>query len=309
MERILPKKNIVKRYEKNPIITNELVPYSCRGVYNSSAVKYNGRYYMILRCEGYNLLDYFMVAESANGYDWVVRDGVVPMPETEEFRHFGHNYYDPRITRIGDVFYFTFCCHAEDARMALMSTRDFESFQWEGFITGAGFRNTVLFPEKINGLYTALERPNSVGSIWMTQSPDLTFWGKQKPVLWSGKHSVGVWGITKIGPCGTPIRTDRGWLILFHGVETICDYEYLYHTGVMLTELEDPSRVIRVGTEPILSPEMSYEVCGHAPNVVFASTQIVEEDGSVKIYYGASDRYQCLAETTVDLLLEAALER
>lgn len=309
MNRILSKKRTVTRFEKNPIITSEMIPYSCRGVYNSSAVKYDGRYLMVLRCEGYNLLDFFMIAESADGYAWRVRDGVLPMPDTEEFRHFGHNYYDPRVTKLGDTFYITFCCHAEEARMALLSTTDFKHFAWRGFITGPGFRNTVLFPEKIGGLYTALERPNSIGSIWLTRSPDLVFWGRQQPVLWAGKQSVGVWGISKIGPCGTPIRTKKGWLILFHGVQTICDYEYLYHTGVMLTELDDPAKVIRVGTEPILSPEMEYELAGHAPNVVFASSQIVEENGDVKLYYGASDRYQCLAETTVDLLLEAALER
>lgn len=304
------KKQIAKRYEKNPIITNDLIPYSCRGVYNSSAVKYNGEYYMVLRCEGYNLLDFFMVAVSPNGYDdWKIKGDIIPMPETEEFGIFGHNYYDPRVTQIGDTYYITFCCHAEEARMALLSTKDFESYNWEGFITGYGFRNTVLFPEKINGLYTALERPNCNGSIWLTQSPDLKFWGQQKQVLAAGKHSVGVWGISKIGPCGTPIKTEKGWLIIFHGVQTICDYAYLYHAGVMLTELNDPSKVIRVGAEPILSPEMTYEMTGHAPNVVFASSQIVEENGSVKLYYGASDRYQCVADTSVELLLEAALER
>ncbi len=304
------KKRIVTRYEKNPIITNELIPYSCRGVYNSSAVKYKNQYYMVLRCEGYDLRDYFMVAVSDNGYDnWRIKGDVIPMPDTEEFRIFGDNYYDPRATRIGDTFYITFCCHADEARMALITTKDFEGFEWKGFITGYGYRNTVLFPEKINGLYMALERPNCIGNIWAASSPDLRFWGDHKLVLKAGKDSVGVWGISKIGPCGTPIKTDSGWLILFHGVQTICDYEYLYHTGVMLTELQDPARIIRVGKEPILSPEEAYELTGHAPNVVFASSHVVEEDGSVKLYYGASDRYQCVADTSISLLLEAALER
>lgn len=304
------KKQIVKRYEKNPIITNELIPYSCRGVYNSSAVKHNGKYYMVLRCEGYNLMDYFMLAVSDNGYDeWKLQGDVLKMPETEEFKFYGHNYYDPRLTKVGDTYYMTFCCHGADARMGLMKTTDFESFEWVGFITGSGFRNTVLFPEKIDGMYTALERPNSIGAIWLTQSPDLKFWGNQQLVLAAGKYSVGVWGKSKIGPCGTPIKTDKGWLIIFHGVQLICDYEYLYHTGVMLTELDNPAKVIRVGNEPILSPELPFELAGHAPNVVFASSQIVEEDGSVKLYYGASDRYQCVADTSLDLLLEAALHR
>lgn len=133
----------------------------------------------------------------------------IKMPETEEFEIFGHNYYDPRLTKVEDTFYMTFCCHGADARMGLMTTKDFKCFEWIGFITGSDFRNTVFFPEKINGLFTALERPNSIGSIWLTQSPDLKFWGQQQLVINAGKHDVGVWGIEKIGPCGTPIKTVR----------------------------------------------------------------------------------------------------
>jgi predicted GH43/DUF377 family glycosyl hydrolase len=276
-------------------------------VYNSSAVKHNGTYIMVLRAEGYNLLDSFWVATSDNGYDnWKIGD-MIRLPETEEYRKYGDNQYDPRITKIGNTYYITFCVHGiYGARMGLMSTMDFHTFKWEHFLTGSGFRNTVLFPEKINGLYAALERPNASRDIWFTRSPDLVFWGHHEYMLGS---PFSVWSSGKIGPGGTPIKTEEGWLIIFHSVQVICDYEYIYHTGVMVTELNNPSRIIRVGEEPILTPEEPYEMTGHAPNVVFTSSQIVEEDGSVKIYYGASDRYQCVADTTVNLLLEAALER
>lgn len=304
------KKSTVTRYAGNPIVTSDLIPYNCRGVFNCSVAKHNGKYYMIMRCEGYNLRDFFMVAVSDNGYDgWKVHGDIIPMPDTDEFRFYGDNYYDPRITCIEGTYYVTFCCHADEARMALMKTQDFEKFEWCGFITGFGYRNTVLFPEKINGLYTALERPNCIGNIWITRSPDLRYWGDHDLVLSASKADVGVWGISKIGPCGTPIKTDKGWLIIFHGVECVCDYEYRYHCGVMLTELDNPGKIIRVCDEPILSPLESYEIAGHTPNCVFASSHVVEEDGSVKLYYGAADRYQCVADTSIDALLEAALYR
>jgi len=310
MSPILPAKRIVHRYHGNPIVAPEMIPYSCRGIYNSSVVKQGGRYVMVMRCEGYNLLDFFMVATSPNGYDqWELEGDVIPMPDDPASRRYLHNHYDPRITQIGDDYYITFCAHGADARMGLLKTREFTTFEWLGFITGSGFRNTVLFPEKIDGLFTALERPNSIGSIWLTQSPDLRFWGGQREVVRAEQSRTGVWGRSKIGPCGTPIKTSEGWLIIFHGVQIICDYEYLYHTGVMLTRLDDPAEVIRIGSEPILSPEEPMELAGHAPNVVFASSHVVEDDGSVKLYYGASDRYQCVADTSVDLLLHAALER
>ena len=79
--------------------------------------------------------------------------------------------------------------------------------------------------------------------------------------------------------------------------------------GVALTDLTDPAKLIRVGDECIMTPEMPYEQSGHTPNCVFASSHAAEDDGSVKILYGASDRYQCVAETSIDELLDVALNR
>lgn len=299
------KKQTLKRYAQNPIITNGMMPFNCRGVFNSSAVKFGKGYVMILRAEGYNLLDSFWLAYSDDGYKWRIGD-MIPLPDTPDYLEFGANQYDPRITKIGDVYYITFCVHGKDVRMGLMSTKDFKSFAWEGFITGSGFRNTVLFPEKINGMYMAWERPNQTGDIWLTQSPDLKFWGQQKLVL---PYRDVPWAWGKIGPCGTPIKTAKGWLSIFHGVQILGASQMVYHAGVMLTDLHEPWKLIRFGNEPILTPETDYEVAGHIATTVFASSQVVEDDGSVKVYYGASDRYQCVADTTVDALLEAALTR
>ncbi len=305
MVKVHSKKSIATRYAKNPIITGEMMPFNCRGVFNSSAVKHQGRYVMVLRAEGFNLRDTFWRADSDDGYRWTIGE-MIPMPDVEEYKRFADNQYDPRITRIDDTYYMTFCVQGAATRMGLMSSKDLVEFHWDGFISGNGFRNTVLFPEKIGGLYTALERPNAAGEIWVTQSPDLKFWGNQQLLLSSGQ--VG-WGWGKLGPCGTPIKTAKGWLIIFHGVQIVCDYEYVYHAGVLLADLAEPWKLISKGDEPILSPSEPYELAGHVPNVVFASSQVVEDDGSVKLYYGASDRYQCVADTSLELLLEAALER
>lgn len=306
MDRVYSKRQVVRRSAKNPIITPDRLPFNCRGVYNSSVVKHDGRYVMILRCEGYNFYNFFALAESPNGIDaWTIGD-IIPLPEDAEYKSYARVQYDPRITKIEDTYYVTYCAHANEARMAMLSSRDLRSFQFEGFITGPGFRNTVLFPEKVGGLYAALERPNALGEIWVTRSPDLRFWGDQRRLMSQEQCSFG-WG--KIGPCGTPIRTEQGWLILFHAVSVVCDHEYIYHAGVALAELEAPWKLIRVGDECILTPEMPYEHTGHTPNCVFASSHVVEDDGSMKIYYGASDRVQCVAETTVAELLQVALHR
>ena len=306
MVQVHSKKRILTRYPKNPIITNAMMPVNSRGVYNSSAVKHDGKYIMILRSEGYNLRSSFWLAESPNGYDgWKIGEQV-PLPDTPEYNRYADNQYDARITKVGDMFYVTFCAHGRAVRMGLFSSRDMKTFKWEGFMTGNGYRNTVLFPEKIDGLFTALERPNTAGEIWVTRSPDLVFWGRQDLILTTSDVP---WAWSKVGPCGTPIRTPKGWLIIFHGVQTVGGEQMVYHTGVMLVDLLNPSKVVRVGNEPILTPEETYEMIGHVPNVVFASSHVVEDDGSVKVYYGGSDRYQCVADTTIDLLLEAALTR
>jgi predicted GH43/DUF377 family glycosyl hydrolase len=298
----------VQRYHNNPILPAELMPFNCRGVFNSTFVKHNGSYFMIARAEGYNLWDSLWICESPNGYDsWKVH-GMIPHPDDEEFKQYGRNWYDPRVTKIDDTFYLTVCVHKKDARMGLLSSNDLMDWKWHGFITGYGYRNTVLFPEKVKGNYAALERPMALGDIWYSESPDMKYWGNHRQVLEASTEGVGVWGERKIGPCGTPIKTKHGWLIIFHGVQFLTDTE-IYHTGVMLTDLEKPWKVIRVGDEPILTPEVEYELSGHAVNVVFASSHIVENDGSVKLYYGAADRYQCVADTTIDLLLEAVLKR
>jgi predicted GH43/DUF377 family glycosyl hydrolase len=306
MKRVFSKKQIVRRHPGNPVITADMLPFNCRGVFNSSVVKHDGRYVMILRCEGYNFYNFFALAESANGIDgWKIGE-IIPLPEDEEYKKYARVQYDPRITKVGDTYYVTYCAHSNEARMAMLSSKDMRHFKFEGFITGPGFRNTVLFPEKINGLFTALERPNALGEIWVTQSPDLKFWGGQRLLMSQGQCSFG-WG--KIGPCGTPIRTDKGWLIIFHAVSVVCDYEYIYNAGVALADLAEPWKLIRVGDECIMTPEMPYENMGHTPNCVFASSHVVEDDGSVKIYYGASDRYQCVAQTTIADLLDVALNR
>ena len=302
------KKSIVKRHFANPILSPVDMPFSCLGVFNSSVVRHDGRYYMVARAQGYHLISTFWLATSDDGYKWKV-EGEIPLPDDPEYRKFARSQYDPRITRIGDIYYITACIHDLEARMGLFQTRDFRSFQWMGFMSAYGFRNTVLFPEKQSGNYASFWRPNSTGDIWYGESPDLLYWGNYRHVLSPGDRTVGVWGGQKIGPCGTPMRTDKGWLSVFHGVQYILDRTMIYHTGVFLTELDQPWEIIRVSHEPILSPEEPFELAGHAPNVVFASSQVVEEDGSVKLYYGAADKFQCVADTSIDLLLEAALER
>jgi predicted GH43/DUF377 family glycosyl hydrolase len=218
--------------------------------------------------------------------------------------------YDPRVTKIGNTYYMVHAAHSgHTCRLSLMKTDDFKKFQWLGFISETDNRNGVLFPEKINGLYARLDRPNIAdgsGDIWVSFSPDLIFWGKSECVFrkWEGTR----WAWKKIGAGAVPIKTSEGWLTIFHGVRTQCHSHFVYQLGVCLLELNDPAKVKHMAEEAILLPEEPYELTGQTPSVVFTCGAIVEDDGEIKIYYGGADTVQCVATTTVERLLEACHE-
>ena len=306
------KKEIVKRYKGNPILTAADMPFPCSGIYNSGVTKFNGKYLMLCRVESIDMSNYFMVAESDDGYHFKVADHPIDLPEDEEFKEYtAELIYDPRITRIEDNYYICFACHSSHGvRVGMLKTKNFRKFDWCGFISEVDNRNAVLFPEKINGLYVRLDRPiipNDQGDIWISYSPDLVFWGRSKCITRHGKH--GSWHWQKIGAGAVPIKTEKGWLEIWHGVHVVARYQYLYHLGVMLLDLDDPSRVIARAKAPILSPMEYYERVGLTSNVIFTSGAILEDDGEVKIYYGGADTVQCVGIAQLKDLIQACFER
>ncbi len=175
----------------------------------------------------------------------------------------------------------------------------------------------VLFPEKIGGEYLRMERPMPVYSrnnerfdIWLSRSPDLIYWGRSKLLL--GAERV-LWANDKIGPTASPIKTERGWLTLFHAVDRDESrgkngwekaWKKRYTTGLMLLDLDDPSKVLSVYDQPLMAPDMPVETdVGFRQNVIFPCAMLLEESGEVKIYYGASDTCVCLATAQLDDLL------
>jgi predicted GH43/DUF377 family glycosyl hydrolase len=309
---LYPKKEIVKRYEKNPILTADDMPFACSGIYNSGVVKFDGKYLMLCRVESIDISNYFIPAFSEDGYHFKVRKKPISLPKDEEFKKYTEEMiYDPRITEIDGVYYVCFAAHSSyGVRIGMLKTEDFEKFDSCGFISEPDNRNGVLFPERIVGLYARLDRPilpNDQGDIWISYSPDLVFWGKSKCVFKRGAH--GHWYWQKIGAGAVPIKTKKGWLEIWHGVHVMARFQYVYHLGAMLLDLNDPSKMIARTKAPILSPREPYERVGLTSNVVFTSGAILEEDGEVKIYYGGADTVQCVATARLEDLIEACFNR
>ncbi len=299
---------VLRRYAGNPILTGKHFPPEAgiKHVFNSGAIKWGRKYIMACRVEDAALSPRIWLADSEDGYRFVPRSGPVPMPDHDpDFAEYTAGmYYDPRITEIDGTFYLLHASHSSHTcRLSLLSTQDFEAFEWLGHISEPDNRNGVLFPEKINGSFARLDRPNTgekMGDIWISYSPDLIHWGRSRCVM---RNSQVRWAWTKIGPGAPPIKTKEGWLNIFHGVRTQCAQHFVYQLGVALLDLNDPSKVVAQAKAAILEPEETYELVGQTPSVVFTSGAVLEDDGEIKVYYGAADTVQCVAVTTVDQLL------
>ena len=223
-----------------------------------------------------------------------------------EYEEFGVE--DPRITRIGDTFYFTYVAVSRHgAATALASTTDFQTFHRHGIIFCPENKDVVLFPEQIGGEYVALHRPNaatrfSAPEIWLARSSNLIHWGGHEPV----RAGSGAWEIGRTGAGAPPVRTREGWLAIYHGNDKRDDDPGIgdYAAGALLLDLEDPQRLVRQSTGPILVPETEFEREGFVPNVLFP-TGIVERDETFLIYYGAADAATGVVEISRTELLDA----
>jgi predicted GH43/DUF377 family glycosyl hydrolase len=304
--------NVVDRYEKNPVLGPADFPVACSGVYNCGVAKHDGRYYMACRVETPDIRCYVWIADSTDGMHFTPRAEPVAMPQTPEFQEYTSGmYYDPRLTFIGDRAYIVMAAHSgHGCRLALLQTDDIDNrpFEFVEFISAVDNRNGVLFPRTIGDRYVRYERPNTAGdqgNMWISYSPDLIHWGASRFVL----GTFDGWAWKKVGPGAPPVETPEGWLVVFHGVHVMGGGQYNYHAGVMLTDLEEPHRIIARAQCPILSAREPYERIGHIMNTVFPTSLIVKEDGEAMLYYGAADTVQCLATTTVDRLIEACHKR
>lgn len=330
-----------------PILTKDNIPYDAEFIFNAGVAKIGGKYVMIFRndynfdvsCYPRNFGDNrgiaIGIAVSDNGVDnWKVHEKpLVDMhwaagDQTPGVDSFGKTFseypdilrlYDPRIIPMEGKIYL---CLAMDTVHGLRgciaklndTLDDFEVIS----ASVPDNRNMVLFPEKIDGYYVRLERPFPVYSrgkdrfdIWMSKSPDLKFWGESKLVL--GVEDV-PFANDKIGPAAPPIKTEYGWLTLFHAVdkeeegrgqtEWDLGWNKRYTAGIMLLDLKDPSRVIGMSKLPLMVPDMPYESdYGFRQNVIFPGGMILEDNGEVKIYYGSADSVECVAFSTLDELI------
>ena len=219
--------------------------------------------------------------------------------------------YDPRITKLGDDYFIFYGSHNNDCgtRIALAKTRDFVKFEHVAVTSELNNRNAALFPEKINGMYCRFERPFhgdefSPCHMWLSFSKDLEFWGRHRESL---KPRPCHWDDRKLGAGAPPIRIKEGWLEIYHGVNPSCDGS-MYMLFAAILDYREPWKEIARCKYPILFPETDYEQRGRVRNVVFTCNALLDDDNTVRVYYGAADSCIGVAEAPLEDIVKACYE-
>jgi beta-1,4-mannooligosaccharide/beta-1,4-mannosyl-N-acetylglucosamine phosphorylase len=298
---------ILWRSKRNPIISKDAIPLY-NGIYNSAVVPFKGEFRGVFR--GDDRSKHFLLhnGKSKDGIHWEIDPKPISfICDEKEIADFIQG-YDPRVCRIDDRYYITWCNEYHGPTIGIAYTFDFESFyQLENAFLPFN-RNGVLFPRKINGKYVMLNRPSDnghtpFGDIFISESPDMVYWGRHRHVMSPKTHRY-TWEQTKIGAGPVPIETNEGWLLIYHGVHTTCN-GYVYCMGASLLDIERPWTVLYRADPYILGPEMQYECTGNVPNVVFPCAALADpESGRMAIYYGSADTHTCIAYAYVEKLIE-----
>lgn len=326
----------LERYKKNPILKPILKhKWESKMVFNPAVVYKDSKVHLIYRARGDDKLNGLLI--SRLGYAIFKDDGVTlekryekPVFEpTEWYEPAGCE--DPRITQIDGKYYLLYTAYSgietdpflgtERVNIAVATTTDFLNWHKEGLLlpeVSKPEKNGVLFPEKINGYYVCYYRIEP--HIYVAYSKTLIH-----PV-WRGHRKVfstrkGMWDSEKIGAGAPPIKTDLGWLFIYHGVDRkgpvrtsiktgfgTIDYDRTYRLGMMLIDKNDPEKVLFRPKRWILEPKETYEKNGMIPNVVFTCGVAVIKD-KLFVYYGGADTVIGLATCKMDDLLKAIKDK
>ncbi|MDE6692209.1 MAG: glycosidase [Muribaculaceae bacterium] len=343
-EQLIARKNtpiegngIYERYV-NPVLTAEMVPpiwkydfnpatnpyfmerIGINATLNSGAMKFNGKYVLVVRVEGNDRKSFFAVAESDNGVDgFRFRNHPITMPDTENP---GTNVYDMRLTRHEDGWiYGLFCVERHDdnypcdlsaatAACGIARTKDLET--WErlpDLKCSTQQRNVVLHPEFVNGKYALYTRPQDSfidtgkgGGIGWTLIDDITNAEITREEIIIDERIYHTIKEVKNGEGPHPIKTTKGWLHLAHGVRN-CASGLRYVLYMYMTALDEPWRCIAAPGGYFMAP-VGEEYMGDVMNVLFANGWIADEDGKVYIYYASSDTRMHVATSTIDRLVD-----
>ena len=324
--------NILRRHDKNPIlIPNEQNWWESGAVFNCATLYDGHEVHMLYRAVGEyeNYISRLGYACSLDGYSFTRPNEMVFTP-TEDYERFGIE--DPRLVLIDSQIYVTYvvlsnhACEGPSVSSALATTEDYHEFKRLGIITsrGADNKDVIIFPDKMGSALSNNEtsyKSNSTSCYFCLQRPSSwvgSSYGINRPSIWLGESSSALtnfdkhmillepkeeWEALKIGAGTPPIRTKKGWLIIYHGVSA----DKVYRAGAALLNIKNPTKILGRTRSPILEPKENYERYGDVDNVVFPSGACVI-DGVLFVYYGGADKVCCLATAELDAIVDHVLQ-
>lgn len=306
----------LERHAINPILLPDPASdWECYNVFNPGVLYHDGLFHMYYRAQGLDWNSRIGYAVSADGVHWNrMRQPVLAPHDQSDAR----GLEDARVVEIDGVFYMTYTAYGYrspegeeggggggfgQGYITPMIARSTNLISWErlGYIVaGEDNKDHVLFPRKIHGKYAAFHRRRP--HVWIAYSEDLVHWPEKDMAPIYGPREAQRWDGNSVGSNGVPIETEHGWLVINHAY----DDDHVYRLGVILLDLDDPTRVIRRPDQPIFWPEELWELRGDVPNVVFSNASPVV-DGKVYVFYGGADHVIGLATCSLADLLEYAL--
>jgi predicted GH43/DUF377 family glycosyl hydrolase len=311
----MTRRELFERNPHNPILTSANWPYAANAVFNPAAALVGGETVLLARVEDLRGISHLTVARSANGLDgWTVdAEPLLAPADGVESEQWG--FEDARVVWLPELERWAITCTAygpPGPAVYLAMTSDFRTVERRGVIQHAEDKNAALLPERIDGKWILFHRPSvgavmgSGGEIVLSRSADLVSWSPPEDVL--APRTGAWWDSRRIGIGPPPIRTEHGWLILYHGVkDTVAGG--LYRVGLALADLDEPTRVTHRLPEWIFGPNAPYERAGDVANAVFPCGLVHDESsGQLRMYYGAADTSIGVATAQLDDLLSAVLD-
>jgi predicted GH43/DUF377 family glycosyl hydrolase len=307
-------KELFERCKDNPIIIADHMPYPVNSVFNPAAARIGDKYFLFLRIEDRSGLSHFVGAYSWNGItDWEI-------DESTKFIAPGASWgvEDPRIVYLSayHCWAITYTHYSPvGAAVGLSFTESFYSYIHFGIILPPSNKDAVLFPELIDDRWHILHRPYGPRKdIWISYSPavgesypinNLRYWGDHKPLMvadgsprWDGQH---------LGVNTPPLKTEYGWLVCYHGVKRYGN-SLVYRLGLALLDLNNPAFVTHRTREPVMTPQFPYEKRGDVDKVIFPCGWVVDDDGFLRLYYGAADSCVATARAPLEDVLTRVLK-
>ena len=300
---------LFKRYSGNPILTVNDIPYVANSVLNPAAVELEAKTLLLMRVEDRRGISNLTACYSDNGMnDWRVEHEPMMIPMHKEYPEEKWGIEDPRITFLQELkkYAIVYTSYSEYGPMVSIALTDnFKKIERLGVVMLPENKDAALFPVRFGDKWALLHRPvpasPCIGAhIWISFSHDLKHWGDHR-VLINARHGAW-WDANKIGLSAPPLKTEQGWLILYHGAKQTINGQ-IYRLGLALLDLQNPCKVLRRSNEWVFSPQELYEREGDVNNIVFSCGWIRDGD-IIRIYYGGADLSINLATANINKILD-----